>query len=112
MAFKRRFTNYVSTAANTSDQYFNASYNDSYRTIHIKTLYCGTIVSGFAVGIRVNGFEYARIDTTRFANGNPHVEVEVEVPANARVQFVTNDQAGSAHATTPIVVGYEVDYDQ
>lgn len=112
MAYQRALTNYVTTAANAQDQKFKVAYNDSYRLIHIKGYYAGTIAAGFAVGLQVNGFEVCRVDTTRFANGDAPVHVDTDVPANANLQIVTNDQAGTARTTVPVTILYEVDSDK
>jgi hypothetical protein len=108
MAFKRTFTNYVTSTAATGDQTFVASYSDSFQQVTIPGLYVGVQIQGFAVAMRVDGLEFIRTDTTAFNHIPGFIPVDAPVAQNAQLLFVTNDQSGSGHEITPIVVEYEV----
>ena len=111
MTYRRKETNYFTTAANANAQSFNFVFNDGYRTLHIESVYIGNTTSGVSVQLQVNGKFKAKLDATRFANGNEPVHVEFDVPNNQTLVVVLQNLAGAALTNLPVVIGYTVDQD-
>lgn len=106
---RRYWTNYVTTAANGSNQTFTFPTEDDYRVRHLKKVYCGIQVAGVAVSFFTSGQEYSTVDSTRFAAGNEPVAVEFDIQPRIQLTVGIQDLSATARTNVPIVIEYEVD---
>lgn len=109
MAYKRIYTQYVTTAANANEQAFALTTEDNYQLQHIKGIYAGIATAGVTIRLYVTGDVKGIIDCTRFASGNQPVHLECDVPAGIAPTVSVQDLAGNAHTNLPIILEYEVD---
>jgi hypothetical protein len=103
------WTNYVTTAANATEQQFQFTSEDDFRDRYIETIFVGLATAGVQLGLYTSGQEYSTIDLTRFAAGDAVLYVDFVVKARLYLTVSIKDLAGAAHTNIPIVIGYRVD---
>lgn len=106
---KRHWTGYLTTLANTNEQIADFATNDDYRLRHVKSIFAGITTAGVQISLYTQGQEYATVDCTRFAAGDPIVPIEFDVQPKLLIRVGVKDLAGASHANIPVVVEYEVD---
>lgn len=106
---RRAATNYVTTAANATEQPFTITTIDDYRDRLVRTVYVGIATAGVTVRLYVQGQKYAEYDCTRFASGNEPVVLEVGVPSKLNIVVSLQNLAGAALTNVPIIIGYAPD---
>lgn len=109
MAYRRAYTQYLTTTATTSRQIFTLDSPDNAVTQHVKGFFAGITTSGVKFALMVHGDEKSSIDATRFAVGDWMIDVDVDLPPGVSPRVAVIDLTNSIHTNIPFTLIYEVD---
>lgn len=105
---KRHWTQYLTTAANTSEQVFDFTTPDDYRGYTLEDIFIGIDTAGVLITLYASGQLFSSVDSTRFAAGDQVLKIDEAIPAKVPLRIGIKDIGGSAQTNVPVTIGINV----
>lgn len=105
---KRHWTQYITTAANTSEQVFDFTTNDDFRGYNLEDVFVGITTAGVLITLYASGTLFSSVDATRFAAGDQVLKIDESIPAKVPLRIGIKDIAGNAQTNVPVTIGINV----